>query len=63
MKILITGGAGFLGMHLASYLHRKNCKLTLIDIQQFDKKEYGESYKLALCDVRNRNKLDKLIKG
>lgn len=63
MKILITGGAGFLGMHLASYLYRKTCKTTLIDIQQFDKKEYGKNYKLALCDVRNRKKLDVWIKG
>lgn len=63
MKILITGGAGFLGLHLASYLYKKNCTLTLIDIQRFDKKEYGANYKLALCDVRNIKKLDELIKG
>jgi len=30
MKALITGGAGFAGSHLAEYLLRKNCELTLI---------------------------------
>lgn len=63
MKILITGGAGFLGLHLASYLYKKGCKLRLIDIQQFDKKEYNKNYSLALCDVRDRKKLDAFIKG
>jgi len=63
MKILITGGAGFLGMHLAAYLHKKNCKLTLVDIQKFDKEEYPVDSMLAVCDVRNKIELSKLIKG
>lgn len=63
MKILVTGGAGFLGMHLASYLYKKHYELTLLDIQEFDKKEYGGNYFLTLCDVRDRKKMDGLIKG
>jgi len=63
MKVLITGGAGFLGLHLTSYLHKKNCKLTLVDIQEFNKKEYKNDYELAICDVRNRKKLSGIIKG
>lgn len=62
MKILITGGSGFLGLHLASYLYKKHYKLTLLDIQEFDKKEYGDNYFLTLCDVRDRKKLDGLIR-
>lgn len=31
MKILITGGAGFIGSHLAEYLVKKNYKVTIID--------------------------------
>ena len=63
MKIVVTGGAGFLGMHLASYLFNKGYQLTLVDIQPFDKKEYSQNHRLELCDIRDKNKLDDLIKG
>ena len=63
MKTLITGGAGFLGMHLASYLHKKGFTLTLLDIQEFNKEEYRDDYSLQTCDVRNKNKLTEIIKG
>ena len=63
MKILITGGGGSLGLHLASYLNKKGNKLTLVDIQKFDRKEYPHSVTLATCDVRNKKELEKLIKG
>ena len=63
MKILITGGAGFLGLHLASYLHKKGIKLTLVDIQKFDAHEYPKNATLAICDIRNEEKLEKIIKG
>ena len=46
MKIIITGGAGFLGLHLVDYFHNKNFKLTLVDIQKFDKEEYNTIIKL-----------------
>jgi len=62
MKILITGGAGFLGLHLTSHLNKKGNKLTLVDIQKFDKTEYPHNTVLAVCDVRNKKELDKLIK-
>lgn len=63
MKILITGGAGFLGLHLASYLNKKNHKITLIDIHAFDKSEYLGNYAIAICDIRNKRRLEAFIKG
>ncbi len=63
MKVLITGGGGFLGLHLASYLYDRGCQLTLVDIEQFDEKEYSRNYRLEICDVRNKKKLNELIKG
>ncbi|MDO8620951.1 MAG: NAD(P)-dependent oxidoreductase [Candidatus Levybacteria bacterium] len=62
MKILITGGAGFLGLHLASFFSKKNHRLTLLDIQKFDESEYAKSYRIEVCDVRNKSKLTSLIK-
>ena len=31
MKILITGGAGFMGLHLAAYLFKNNHTVDLLD--------------------------------
>ena len=31
MKILITGGAGFVGSHLADKLHKEGHEITVID--------------------------------
>lgn len=63
MKVLVTGGAGFLGLHLASYLTKKRFDLTLVDIQKFDRKEYKENYNLQICDIREKRKLDRIVKG
>ncbi len=63
MKILITGGAGFLGFHLAQYLQKKKFDLTLVDVHNFDSHEYEGSFKLEIADIRDAKKIDKLIKG
>lgn len=63
MKIAITGGAGFFGMHMANLLGEKKHHLTLIDIQPFNQNEYGKKHKYVNIDIRNKNKLDNIIKN
>jgi nucleoside-diphosphate-sugar epimerase len=67
MKILITGGAGFLGYHLANYFENlpreKKIQLTLVDIAPFNEKDFHKKHTLLSIDVRNKNKLDKAIQG
>ncbi len=63
MKILITGGAGFLGYHLAQYFQKKGAELTLLDIHGFDKKEYPGNYNLVIADVRDKQKVLELSRG
>src|SRR3989344_8908091 len=63
MNILITGGAGFLGLHLATYFHKKKHSLTLVDINPFNKTEYPRDCKMILADVRDKEKMKKLMKG
>lgn len=63
MKVLITGGAGFLGMHLANFLSKKSFQTTLLDISDFDKKEYPEGSQFIVGDIRNRKDVDQAVKG
>lgn len=63
MKVLITGGAGFLGMHLANFLQKKGFETTLLDISDYDKKEYPRESQFIVGDIRNREDVDQAVKG
>lgn len=63
MKVLITGGAGFLGMHLANFLDKKGFQTTLLDINDYDKKEYPRESQFITGDIRNRDEVDRAVKG
>jgi len=65
MKILITGGAGFLGLHLARYFSKKKYQLYLLDIAKFEEKEYPPEclfFKLDIRDILSINRLYRKIK-
>lgn len=70
MKILITGGAGFLGLHLAKYAQTAkkkkilspNTKIYLLDIASFEKKEYPKKdCHFINADVRQKKILEKIF--
>ncbi len=63
MKVLITGGAGFLGFHLASLFSKKKADITLVDIATYNKKEYPKKCKFINGDVRDRKLMNKLTKN
>jgi len=63
MKVLITGGAGFLGLHLARYFHAQKHQVSLIDIAEFPKEEYDAKMDLIKGDIRNLEVLRKSMKG
>lgn len=63
MRVLITGGTGFLGLHLAIFLAKKNIEATLVDIADFDKREYPKQCRIIKGDVRNRRLMDKQSRG
>lgn len=62
MKILITGGAGFLGYHLANCFSKKNLEVILCDIAEFERTDYPSSSTFYNVDVRDGNKINQIVK-
>ena len=62
MKIVITGGAGFLGINLTRHLLARGHQVGVIDIADFD---YPELSRIEFLkgDIRDRTALDKSFAG
>ena len=64
MKILITGGAGFIGSHLVEKLLIKNNEILIIDNLMTGKKEnlsFEGNYELFIDDLGSEKSLNKII--
>ncbi|MBI2613854.1 MAG: NAD(P)-dependent oxidoreductase [Candidatus Levybacteria bacterium] len=62
-EVLITGGCGFLGVHLARKLLRENYEVTLFDIVSPDAKDLIEKVKYIQGDVRNKKAIENALKN
>jgi UDP-glucose 4-epimerase len=68
MKILITGGAGFVGSHLADKLHNEGHEITIIDdlstgrYQNVEHLEGKERFRLIIDTVLNERLMEELIR-
>ncbi len=60
MKILITGGAGFLGINLVRYFHTKGHKIVSLDISDFDYPDMNGKIEAVKGDIRNKDLVMKL---
>lgn len=69
MKVLITGGCGFVGANLLHYLYEKHCTIRILDNLSTGKKEYidrlslPESPELIMGDIRNKENVGKAVEG
>ncbi|MCX6818966.1 MAG: NAD-dependent epimerase/dehydratase family protein [Candidatus Aenigmarchaeota archaeon] len=64
MKILVTGGCGFIGSHLVDKLITLNHEVVVLDNLSSGKKEYlNPAAKLVVGDVRDLDDVKKSIRG
>ena len=66
-KVLITGGAGYIGSMLATELISLGHEVTVVDLLKYDKSSLNHLYsnkkfKLLIKDIRNKNLIKKLLK-
>lgn len=62
-RVLITGGTGFLGVHLARFLLKKKYDITLFDLAPLDAKDLLGKVNVVKGDIRNNSSVDKAIRG
>ncbi len=64
MKIIVTGGAGFLGYHISQKINRitnfNEC--VFFDIAEFETGEYDKDIKCIYGDVRDKKQMDEITK-
>lgn len=61
MKILVTGGAGFLGINLIRYLLDKNYEIVSLDISDFNYPDVADKIKIIKGDIRNSVTVEKAM--
>ena len=60
-KILIAGGSGFIGYHLAKKALKKRYSVSIISTKRPLKKRYLKKVKYIYCDITNKKKLKKKL--
>ena len=63
-NILLTGGAGYIGSHVAHLLVDKGYKVTIIDsLITGNKSLISNNAKLEICDLADFNKTNQILKS
>jgi nucleoside-diphosphate-sugar epimerase len=63
MKVLVTGGAGFLGINLIRYLHARNHQCVALDIADFDYPDMKDKVTIVKGDIRNEKDVARAMQG
>ncbi|MDO6355947.1 NAD-dependent epimerase/dehydratase family protein [Caloramator sp. CAR-1] len=63
MKVLVTGGAGFIGSHIVDKLIEKGYETIIVDNLSTGKEEnINKKAKFYLCDITDKNTLNEIFK-
>lgn len=63
-KVLITGGAGFLGINLTRYLYARDFDIISLDIDpDYTYADMKDKITIVVADIRNREALDNALAG
>ena len=63
MKILVTGGSGFLGINLIRYLLVRNYEIVSLDLEEFNYEDVKDRIKIITGDIRNSETVRAAMKG
>ena len=63
MNVLITGGAGYIGSHVALKFLEKNCKVTIVDSLEIGSKSLiPKKAELVISDISDENNISRILK-
>ncbi len=63
MNILITGGAGFLGINLVRHLHSRGNNIVSLDMVEFDYPDMNDKIKTITGDIRDKEIVDQSMQN
>ncbi len=61
--VVITGGSGFLGLHLVRRFLRNGDRVRVCDVEPFDDAELKSKIEFSIADVREAAAMDRLVDG
>jgi len=63
MRVLVTGGSGFLGINLIRYLLERGYEITSLDLVEFDYPDCKDKITAHVGDIRNKADVRKSLQG